>query len=338
MTPPTSRVSKPAKRATPWSSWTTWSPTRRSLKASRPAGGAGRLLLGPAAAVDEAAEGVDGEFQLGADEALAQPRLGEGEPGLGRERAAVEDRDVDAVEAVAGALRLPDAVEGDDGAVAGADQFLQLALGLLEAAGRGLGPRGAEGVLVVLAGAGQGERRRARAERLGDVDVEVAGVVGVHRGRRVLPVVAQRRLDLLGGDEDHGGRVGDEVERGAEAVERQDLGEARRLPSLLGRLHRRQLGELAVLDVELGGRRQLDPLGVAERALGEGREPAHRLDLVAEELDPHRPLLGRREDVEDAAAQGELAALLDLLDALVAGRDEVAGDLRRGRSRRRARG
>ena len=81
-----------------------------------------------------------------------------------------------------------------------------------------------------------------------------------------------------------------------------------------------------MLGVELGRGRQLDPLGVAQRALGEGREPAHRLDLVAEQLDPHRALLGRREDVEDAAADGELAALLDLLDPLVAGGDEVAGD------------
>ncbi len=80
-----------------------------------------------------------------------------------------------------------------------------------------------------------------------------------------------------------------------------------------------------MLGVELGRGRQLDPLGVAERALGEGREPAHRLDLVAEELDPHGALLGRRVDVEDAAADGELAALLDLLDPVVAGGDEVAG-------------
>ena len=50
------------------------------------AGGARGALLGPPAAVDEAAEGIDGELQLGADEALAQARLGEGEPGLGRER------------------------------------------------------------------------------------------------------------------------------------------------------------------------------------------------------------------------------------------------------------
>ncbi len=141
-------------------------------------------------------------------------------------------------------------------------------------------------------------------------------------------MVAQGRLDLLGGGEDHRGRIGDEVERRAEAVERQHLGQARRLLLFFGRLHRRQLGQFAVLGVELGRRRQLDPLGVAERALGEGREPAHRLDLVAEELDPHRALLGGAEDVEDAAADGELAALLDLLDPVVAGAVEVAGDRR----------
>ena len=118
------------------------------------AAGAGSRLL-RAAAVDEAAEGEDGELQLGADEALAQARLGEGEAGVGREAAAFEQADVEAVEPVAGALGLAAAVEGDDGAVAGADQFLQLALGLLDAARRRLGAGGAEGVLVVLSGAGQ---------------------------------------------------------------------------------------------------------------------------------------------------------------------------------------
>ncbi len=47
------------------------------------AGGAGDAVLDPAAAVDEAAEREDGEAQLGADEALAQACLGEGEAGLG---------------------------------------------------------------------------------------------------------------------------------------------------------------------------------------------------------------------------------------------------------------
>ena len=89
------------------------------------AAGAGGRLLG-AAAVDEAAEGIDGEFQLRADEALAQARLGEGEARVGREAAAFEQAGVEPVEAVAGALGLAAVVEGDDGAVAGADQFLQL--------------------------------------------------------------------------------------------------------------------------------------------------------------------------------------------------------------------
>ena len=139
-------------------------------------------------------------------------------------------------------------------------------------------------------------------------------------------MVAEGGLDLLGRDQDHRGAGGDQVERRAEAVHGQDLGEARGLLALLLGLHRGQLGELAVLGVELGRGSELDRLGVAERALGEGREPAHRLDLVAEELDPNRPLLGRGEGVEDAAAEGELAALLDLLDAFVAGGDEAAGD------------
>ena len=289
------------------------------------AAGARSALGGPTAPVDQPSEGEDGELQLGADESLPQPRLGEGEARVGRERSAVEDRGVDPVEAVAGAVGLAAAVEGDDRAVSGADQFLQLALGLLDASRRRLRPRGAERVLAVIAGPGDREQG-AVGEGAGDVDVEVAGVVGVHRGRDVVPVVAEGRLDLLGGGEDHGGLLGDEVERGAELLEREDLGEARRLSPLLGGLHRRQLGELAVLDVELRRRRQLDPLGLAERALGEGREPAHRVDLVAEQLDPDGALLGRPEDVEDAAADRELASLLDLLDPFVAGADQVLGD------------
>src|SRR6185295_18048259 len=108
-----------------------------------------RRLLG-AAAVDEPPVGIDREFQLRADEALAQPRLGEGEAGLGRDPAAVEQAGVEAVEAVAGALGLAAALEGDDGAVAGADQFLELGLGLFDASRRRLGAGGAESRLVVL--------------------------------------------------------------------------------------------------------------------------------------------------------------------------------------------
>src|SRR6476469_3351956 len=55
-----------------------------------------------------------------------------------------------------------------------------------------------------------------------------------------------------------------------------------------------------------------------ERTLREGRECAHRLDLVAEEFGPERLAAGRREDVDDASPHGELAALIHPLHTLVA--------------------
>ncbi len=54
-----------------------------------------------------------------------------------------------------------------------------------------------------------------------------------------------------------------------------------------------------------------------------------RVDLVPEQVDPHGPVLGCGEHVEQSPADRELPPVLDLLDALVAG-----GDERRGRSRR----
>ena len=93
--------------------------------------------------------------------------------------------------------------------------------------------------------------------------------------------------------------------------------------ALVGVLERRDLGQLAVLGGQLGGGRDLDHLGLAERALGERREPAQRLDLVVEQVDADRALLRGRVDVEQAAADGELAAVVDLVDAVVARGDEV---------------
>jgi hypothetical protein len=59
-----------------------------------------------------------------------------------------------------------------------------------------------------------------------------------------------------------------------------------------------------------------------QRSLRERREGADRLDLVAEELDPQRVAAGGREDVDQASADRELAALLHAVDALVAGERE----------------
>ena len=66
---------------------------------------------------------------------------------------------------------------------------------------------------------------------------------------------------------------------------------------------------------QLAARRRPQPCSAdLERALVGDREVADLLDLVAPELHPQRVLLGGREDVDDAAADRELAALLDQVD------------------------
>ena len=152
----------------------------------------------------------------------------------------------------------------------------------------------------------------------------MVGVGVVEGGADVVPVVAQGRLDVLVGGDHHVGVVGEQVEQLAEAVDRQQLGD---VGAAVGVLERGDLGQLAVLGGELGGRRDLDPLPLPQRALGEGREPAQRLDLDVEELDADGALLGRRVDVEQPAAGRELPAVLDLVDALVARRHELAHGL-----------
>src|SRR5205823_6299847 len=80
-----------------------------------------------------------------------------------------------------------------------------------------------------------------------------------------------------------------------------------------------------VAQVEAALRRRVDDraLDRVEGALRERREGPHGLDRVAEQLDAERLVAGRRVDVDDAAADGELAALVDPLDALVAGEREL---------------
>ena len=65
---------------------------------------------------------------------------------------------------------------------------------------------------------------------------------------------------------------------------------------------------------------------LGDRALVGDGEHAHLGDLVAPELDAHRVLGGRREDIENAAAHRELAALADHVDTGVGQFDEPRDD------------
>ena len=130
-------------------------------------------------------------------------------------------------------------------------------------------------------------------------------------------MVGEGRRDLLLGGDQHLGGGRDQLKQLAEILDRQELGDVRPVV-VVG-----QFGELAVFGCKLGGRRDLDRVKVLQRALAEGAEAAHRLDLVAEQIDADGVVLGRREDVEHPAADRELAAVLHLVDPLVAGRRQV---------------
>jgi hypothetical protein len=300
------------------------SPVRRSANERRAAAALAPGVHPAGARVAPAAQqpvvGQHGELEARGDEAVAQAGLDE------PQRAVGVPRGLDPREVVAGALALGLRRPGDDRAVARPRELLELGLGLLEVARGGVGGLRAELELLVARHAAQPDHRPA-LERGVDVvglDVEVVGVLVVERGADVLPVVAQRGRDVLLGGDQHLRVVGREVEEGVEAVDREDLGDVGALAVLAGRA---DLRELAVLGGELRGGRDLHPVDLAERALGERRELPERLDLDVEQVDAHGAVRGGREDVEDLAADGELAAVLDLVAADVAHRDELLGDL-----------
>ena len=146
------------------------------------------------------------------------------------------------------------------------------------------------------------------------------------RARR--QVVGQRRQ--LGGAQQRQQRL-HAVDRDALGQLGQHVGHAARHAVLLHRVLGGQLGG-PVADVV--GEQQLPARhgdhridgDLGDRALvGDGEHP-HLGDLVAPELDAHRVLGRRREDVEDAAAHRELAALADHVDAGVGQVDEPRDD------------
>ena len=272
--------------------------------------------------------GDDGEMELRRDEAGRQPRRGEREQPApsSADGPVVQPADLEPAQVVGEALALATSGEGDHRPVARAGQLLEFGFGLLETTGGDVGGLGAERERLVVIDARESDRDprlQRRQDRIG-ADVERTGVLVGQRGGDVLPVVDERGSDVLLGGDQHVGVGAGHFQPGVKAVHGEQIGD---VGAVRGVLERGDLGQLAMLGRELGGGRHLDHLGVPEGALGEGREPAQRLDLVSEQIDPHRPVLGGREQVEQAAADRELAAVLDLVNALVAGGDEILGAL-----------
>ena len=174
----------------------------------------------------------------------------------------------------------------------------------LTAAGR----RGPGGVQELLAGLDQLDRPAADQFRVADQDV---GVRGQQVDQQLHPVDQRRRQGLHPVD---GMALGDPVQH----VDQLGMG--------LGQLER--AAAYVVGEQQLTARRG-DHLGdrdVAGPLVGD-REVVDLLDGVAEEVDPDRVLLGRREDVDDAAADRELATPLDHVHPHVRGPDQGGGQL-----------
>ena len=104
----------------------------------------------------------------------------------------------------------------------------------------------------------------------------------------------------------------------------------------LGRSRLVRQGHIGEVAAAFRGRVHDGVVDRVEGALSERRERAHLLDLVAEELDAERLAARAREHVDDAAADGELPAILDAIDTLVAGEARAPRRGRRHLARRRA--
>ena len=180
--------------------------------------------------------------------------------------------------------------EGDDHAVAAADEALELVLRLRQPSGRDCGA-------LSLEGEGLARGQRLQLGRTGEGEIA---------SFQLLPPDA---LHLAGLPDE----VGDAGEWRDEVVR-----ERRRRVVVQGRLDQ--------VEPSLGGRIDRRRLHGPERALRERREGADALDLVPEELDAQRLAAGRGKDVDEPATHGELAALLHALDPFVAGEGEPLGE------------
>ena len=88
------------------------------------------------------------------------------------------------------------------------------------------------------------------------------------------------------------------------------------------------------VEQRFGRRHQGEGFGLVGRALVGGIEAAQAVDLVAEEIEPQRAVLARREEVDQRAAHRIFAVLGDRVGALVAERVQLRDQLSRARSAR----
>ncbi|MNO97438.1 hypothetical protein D3C76_891470 [compost metagenome] len=79
-----------------------------------------------------------------------------------------------------------------------------------------------------------------------------------------------------------------------------------------------EAGHFFLLHREFACRQQAHRIHLVDRALGLGVEGAQRLDLVIEQVDAVGQLAAHREQVDQRAAHGELAMLVDGVDAAIA--------------------
>ncbi|MGX1120063.1 hypothetical protein RKD37_005426 [Streptomyces ambofaciens] len=255
--------------------------------------------------LDGAGGGTVGLGDVDRAPAVGEPALGVGQRlgrvapvGLGGVHAELEG--VGVVERVVGGERrdgpphhvqlagpLPDVGDGPQGGRVHVDRRL--------ASARGGRPGGLE---ELLRGGDQVGGARAHPLRVAD------------QGHRALGQHVQEQLHVV--HEDRG--------QGLHALHRDALGD---LPEQFAQL-RVFLGEGCGPLAHVAGEQQLAAgrspqavFGDLQGALVGDLEVADLLDVVAPELDPERMLLGRREDVQDAAAHGELAPLLHQLDPCV---------------------
>ncbi len=275
-------------------------------------------LLGEDVPVREDGEGGLGQLEPAGED--AHP---------GEDSRALADREAVLAQHVGESVRAAGVAEEHHGGRGRAPEVVGEAADVARVGGRG--PAGeVEGrpVRVDLPHLDEGRRGEARLEgREGDERLRGLGGEALRPAGLVLDRARPEALRLLPHrlGFDHGDRAGGEVRpgrHGGAGYEGHEIGEPLGLEAALERLeeggelapspealgqHRRQHGEDGAGGEDVGERQGDEGLDGAGGPLGIGVEAAQALHGVAEELDAHRLLAVRGEDVEDAAAASHLA-------------------------------